>query len=135
MSLEKFCQENGLDINRVFNLVLGEGGGILPCPSSFTGYIAEIKEDSLICIHDKLNVRTEIPFADFQRAEFGIGSGNLWLQCVVNGKDFVFCSPRKSWKSPSGKLLLEKIGAHTEILSMKEYEHFTGKLFFLYMLK
>lgn len=135
MSLEKFCQENNLDVSRVFNLVLGEGGGILPCPSGFTGYLAEIREDCLVCIHDKLGVKKEIPFASFERAEFGIGSGNLWLQCVVDGKDFVFCSPRKSWKSPVGKLLLEKIGAHTEILSMKEYEQFTGKLFFLYMLK
>ena len=32
-------------------------------------------------------------------------------------------------------LALDEIGAHTEILSMKEYEQFTGKLFFLYMLK
>ena len=136
MTFKQYCEQNNLDQNKVFNMVLGEGGGILPTVTAFTGYMVEIKDDCLVCTNDKLNVfQKEIPFSAFQRAEFGIGSGNLWLQCIVDGKSFVFCSPRKSWKSPAAKLLLEKIGEKTEILGMKEYHQFTGKLFFIYMLK
>ena len=135
MSLKKYCEENNLDINKVFSLVVGNGGNILPCPSAYTGYVAVITEKSLICKNDKLNVCKEIPFSAFKRAEFGIGSGNLWLQCVVNDSELVFCSPRKSWKSPSGKLLMDKISEYTELLDIKEYERYTGKLFWIYMFK
>ena len=136
MTIKQYCEQNNLDPDKVFNMVVGEGGGILPTKTSFTGYITEIHDDRLVCSNDKLEVlRKEILFSSFQSAEFGIGSGNLWLQCVVDGKPFVFCSTRKSWKSPAAKLLLEKIGEKTEILSMKEYDQFTGKLFFIYMFK
>ena len=136
MTMKKYCEENNLDPNKVFDMVLGESGSILPKARGFTGYIVEIKDNCLSCTNDKFNVfNKEIPFTSFQRAEFGIGSGQLWLQCVVDGESFVFCSTRKSWKSPAAKLLLEKIGEKTEILSMKEYEQFTGKLFFIYMFK
>ena len=54
---------------------------------------------------------------------------------MVGGESFVFSSPRKGWKSEAGKLLLERIGEHTEIIDMKEYDHYTGKLFFIYMWK
>ena len=136
MTMKKYCEENNLDPNKVFDMVLGESGGILPKARGFTGYIVQIKDNCLSCTNDKFNVfNKEIPFTSFQRAEFGIGSGQLWLQCVVDGESFVFCSTRKSWKSPAAKLLLEKIGEKTEILSMKEYEQFTGKLFFIYMFK
>jgi len=30
---------------------------------------------------------------------------------------------------------MEKISEHTELLGMKEYERYTGKLFFIYMFK
>ena len=136
MTFKQYCEQNNLDENKVFNMVLARGAGILPTFTSFTGYFAEIKDDCIVCTNDKLKVfNKEIPFSSFQRAEFGIGSGQLWLQCIVEGKEFVFCSPRKSWKSPAAKLLLEKIGEKTEILSMKEYDHYTGKLFFIYMFK
>lgn len=135
MSLEKYCAENNLDINKTFNMILGDGGSILPCPASFTGYMTEITEDAVICRNEALNVNKEIRFSSFQRAEFGIGSGQLWLQCLVDGSPFVFCTPRKGWKSPAAKLLLEKISQQTEISGMKEYDHYTGKLFFIYMFK
>ena len=135
MSLEKFCMENNLDISKTFNMIMGDGGTILPCPTSFTSYIAEITEDSVICSNDKLNIRKEIPFSAFQKAEFGIGSGQLWLQCVVDGSSFVFWTPRKGWKSSAAKLLMEKISQYAEILSKKEYDQYTGKLFFIYMFK
>ena len=136
MTLKQYCEQNNLDQNKVFNMVLARGGDILPTVSDFTGYIAEIRDECLVCTNDKLNVfNKEIPFSSFQSAEFGIGSGQLWLQCIVDGNEFIFCSPRKSWKSPAAKLLLEKIGEKTEILSMKEYDKYTGKLFFIYMFK
>ena len=136
MTLKKYCEQNNLDQGTVFDLVLAEGGGILPTVTAFTGYIAEIREDCLVCTNEKLNIiKQEIPFSAFCKAEFGIGSGNLWLQCIVDGNPFIFCSPRKCWKSPAAKLLLKKIGEKTEIADMKEYDRYTGKLFLFYMFK
>lgn len=80
MTVKKYCEENNLDPNRVFDMVLGESGSILPKARGFTGYIAEIKDDCLDCNNDKFGVsHKEIPFSSFQSAEFGIGSGQLWL--------------------------------------------------------
>ena len=136
MTVKKYCEENNLDPNKVFDMVLGESGSILPKARGFTGYIVEIKDNCLSCTNDKFNVfNKEIPFSSFQQAEFGIGSGQLWLQCIVNGESFVFCSTRKNWKSPAAKLLLEKIGKHTEILGMDDYNKIMGKFFWFYMIK
>ena len=136
MGVKKYCEQNNLDENKVFLMLLARGAGILPTVTAFTTYMTEIKDDRIVCTNDKLNVfNEEIPFSSFQRAEFGIGSGQLWLQCIVDGNEFIFCSPRTSWKSPAAKLLLQKIGEKTEILSMKEYDQYTGKLFFIYMFK
>ena len=136
MTVKKYCEENNLDPNKVFDMVLGESGSILPMARAFTGYIVEIKDNCLSCTNDKFNVfNKEIPFTSFQRAEFGIGSGQLWLQCVVDGESFVFCSTRKGWKSPAAKLILEKIGEHTEISGMDDYNKIMGKFFWYYMIK
>ena len=136
MTLKRYCEQNNSDQNRVFEMALARGAGILPTVTAFTGYMTEIEDDRIVCTNDKLNVfKREIPFSSFQRAEFGIGSGQLWLQCIVDGNEFIFCSPRKSWKSSAAKLLLEKIGEKTTILSTKEYDQYTGKLFFIYMFK
>lgn len=135
LTLKSFCEKNGLDINKCFDMCVGEGGGILPTRGGFTGYIIEITDTAIFCNNEKLGVtRKEIPFSAFSAAEFGIGSGNLWLQCVVDGKPFVFCTPRKNWKSQSAKLLLEKIEAFTGPIDMKEYKQFTGKFFLFWVL-
>ena len=134
-TLKGYCEKNGLDINKTFDMVLGEGGGILPQKTGLQGYITEITDTSIICINDKLGVKKEIPFTSFTRAEFGIANAQLWLQCVVDERPFVFCTTRRNWKAPSAKLLLDKIGEQTEILGMKEYNGYTGKKFFLYMWK
>ncbi|MBO5222472.1 MAG: hypothetical protein J6C26_09165 [Clostridia bacterium] len=134
-TLKKFCQENGIDFDRAFDLVLGEGGGILPQKIGMQGYFAEITDKSLICTNEVLNVKREILFASFQTAEFGIGNGLLWLQCTVERRPFVFCSARKNWKSPAAKLLLKKIGEHVKIQGMKEYDGYTGSKFLFYMFK
>ena len=133
--IKKYCEANGVDKSRVFNMVVGNRDGVLPLAMGYTGYITEIKEDSIICTNEKLKVKKEIPLSSFKSAEFGIGSGNLWLQCNVDGQPLIFCSPRKSWKSDAAKLLISKISEHTEVQGMKDYERFTGKLFFIYMFK
>ena len=133
-TIKKFCEDNNLDSNRVFEMVLGESEGVLPKARGYTGYFAEITDSGIICTNDTFEVKKEIPFSSFTAAEFGIGSGLLWLQCVVNGKSFIFTSPRKNWKGPAGRLLVEKIGAHTEILGQAEYKRYMGKLFWFYAL-
>ena len=135
MSFKKICEEKGLDLDRAFEMVLGEGGGILPTKTAFTGYITEITDTSIICENTKLNAKAEIPFSSFERAEFGIGSGHLWLQCVVDGAPFIFTTLRKNWKKPSAKLLLEKIGQYANIEGMKEYEGYTGWKIIFYLFK
>lgn len=134
-AFKKYCEENGLDESKVFNMVVGHGGGVLPQAMGYTGYFTEITDGSIICTNEKLKVKKEIPLSSFKSAEFGIGSGNLWLQCNVDGQPLIFCSPRKSWKSDAAKLLISKISEHTEVQGMKDYERFTGKLFFIYMFK
>ena len=63
-TLKKYCEENGLDINKAFDMVVGNGGGILPQKGGFTGYFAEITDTSIICTNDKLGVKKEIPFEE-----------------------------------------------------------------------
>ena len=135
-TFKQFCEEKGLDESRALELVFGETGGLLPRQKiGMQGYFAEVADTALVFINDKLGVKKEIPFDDFEYAEFGMGSGNLWLQCRVSGKPFVFCATRKRWKSDAAKLLLEKIGEKTEIIDMKEYKGFTGKLYLFYFFK
>ncbi len=118
-----------------FVLVLAEENPVLP-GGTWTEYEAEVSDDKLICKQKKdPAVTVEIPYASFQSAEFGIGSGNLWLQCELDRGRLVFCSPRKSWKSEAGKKLIEKIGGEIEIQDMKAYRQYTGPFFFLAMFK
>ena len=56
MTVKKYCEENNLDPNKFFDMVLGESGSILPKARGFTGYIVEIKDDCLSCTNDKFNV-------------------------------------------------------------------------------
>ena len=135
MSFKQICEEKGIDINKAFDMVVGEGGNLLPTKTAFQGYFAEITENSIICSSDKLGVKQEIPFAWFENAEFGIGNGQLWLQCVVSGSQFVFTTRRKNWKGEGAKLLLAKIAEHTEIKGIKEYKGYTGKMFIFYLFK
>ncbi len=121
--------------NNTVEFVVGQGGGILPQKVGMQGYIAYIGETSIVCENDKLQVKKELPYELFTSAEFGCGSGNLWLQCTFDGKPFTFCMRRKHWKSPAAKLLIQKIGEHTDIKDMKEYDGYTGKKFLLYMFK
>lgn len=135
--LNDFLQRHHVEKKDLFDLVLGQTSDLLPGNvfGGMAGYRTIVGEDELIIYNAKDDKDVHIPYADFQSAEFGIGSANLWLQCIVRGSSFIFCSPRKSWKSELGKKLIEKINAVTPIQSMSEYDKFTGKLFFIYMFK
>ena len=134
-SLKTYCEQHNVNPENALELVIGEGGNILPQKIGMQGYFAEMTDTSLIFTNDVLKVQKEVPFTSFTRAEFGIGSGQLWLQCIVDGSSFVFCMRRKHWKSEGAKRMLQKIGEHTEVLGMKEYNGYTGKLFIFYMFK
>ncbi len=134
MSLKTYCEKHNIDPKKAIQIVFGETGGLLPKARGYTGYMVEITDTSIILENEKFGEKKEIPFSSFSKADFGIGSGNLWLQCVVDDRPFIFCATRGAWKSPAAKLLMEKIGEHTEVEGMKEYKHFTGKLFIFYTL-
>ena len=93
-----FCQENNLDENKVFEMIVGGKNEIFP-GMGFTGFMAVISEDRITCINDKLGVKKDILFSSFKEAEFGIGSGQLWLQCQIDDKFLAFCTNRKAWNS------------------------------------
>ena len=62
---KQYCEENGLDIDRVFDMCVSGDEGVLAVRGAFTGYFAEITDTSVICTNEKLGIRKEIPFADF----------------------------------------------------------------------
>jgi len=118
-----------------FVLVLGERSAYLP-GGKWQQYEADIRDGKLVCVPKGDNtVSYEIPLSDFRRAEFGIGSGNLWLQCQLEKGSLVFCSPRKSWKSEAGIRVKDAIDAVCSIVDKKAYDQMTGPLFFLHMFK
>ena len=116
-----------------FKLVLGESQVLEG--KMWSQYLVTLNDEAMICRSTKTQEETLINFKDFEKAQFGIGNGNLWLQCVVSGKKFTFCAPRKEWKSIVGKELIERINVVTKVEGMKEYNHYTGPLFFIYMFK
>lgn len=116
-----------------FILVVTGDHNVLP-GSGWTQYETEVLDDKIVS-KAKDNTEYEVLFKDIKSAEFGIGSGNLWLQLELENGHLNFCSPRKCWKSEVGKKLIENISKFVEIKDMKEYNHFTGKLFFIYMFK
>jgi len=135
MTKKTFCEKYNIDPEKVMEFVIGEGGSILPQKIGMQGYFGILTETSIIFQNDVLKVKKEVPFSSFTRAEFGIGSAQLWLQCVVDGSPFVFCFLRRHWKSSQAKYLLDKIGEHTTVEGWKEYNGYTGKLFLIYMWK
>lgn len=118
-----------------FVLILGEANSYLP-GDKWTEYEVEVSNDKMICTLKKnANQRYEINFSEFKQAEFGIGSGNLWLQCKLQKGSFVFCSPRKSWKSEQAAKLIDAINNICPIKDMKAYKQYTGPFFFIHMFK
>ena len=118
-----------------FILVLGESNGYLP-GGQWTEYGVEVADDKLVCTPKKDATKSyEIPYTQFKSAEFGIGSGNLWLRCKMERGGLVFCSPRKSWKSEAATKLINAINDVCAIKDMKAYKQYTGAFFFIHMFK
>ena len=118
-----------------FVLVLGASNPYLP-GNQWTEYEVEVSNDKLICTPKKnADNHYEIALSEFQAAEFGIGSGNLWLQCKLEKGALNFCSPRKSWKSEEATKLIDAINNVCPIKDMKAYKQYTGPFFFIHMFK
>lgn len=118
-----------------FKLILGKENAYLP-GGLWTEYEVEITEDKMICFCKKnASEKYEIYFSEFKQAEFGIGNGNLWLQCNLSNGALSFCSPRKNWKSEEAQKLINAINAVCPISDMKAYKQYTGPFFFLHIFK
>ena len=118
-----------------FTLILGETNPYLP-GSKWTEYEVEVATDKMICTPRKnATDNYEISYSEFKEAEFGIGSGNLWLQCKLEKGSLVFCSRRKSWKSEEATKLIDAINNVCPIKDMKAYKQYTGPFFFIHMFK
>ncbi|MCH5148684.1 MAG: hypothetical protein J1G05_04910 [Clostridiales bacterium] len=118
-----------------FTLILGETSPYLP-GGKWTEYEVELSDGKMICTPKKDAEKSyEISLSEFQTAEFGIGSGNLWLQCKLTRGCLVFCSPRKSWKSEEATKLIDAINSVCPIKDMKAYKQYTGPFFFIHMFK
>ena len=116
-------------------IVIGEVNKVLP-GNAWTQYDVVLEETQMVCTNKKDNsIVVSIPYSSFKEAEFGIGSGNLWLQCNLENGTLNFCSPRKYWKSEEGKKLIAKINEVTEIKDMKSYKQYTGPFFIFAMFK
>ncbi len=118
-----------------FTLILGQENNYLP-GKIWTEYEVEVLEDKMICTCKKdTSINVIINYAEFKQTEFGIGNGNLWLQCELENGSLTFCSPRKSWKSEAGNKLVELINSVCPIKDIKAYKQYTGPLFFIHMFK
>ena len=118
-----------------FNLILGEESSYLP-GKMWTQYEVEVLDDKIVCTNKKdSSIQITIAYSEFKQAEFGIGNGNLWLQCELENGSLTFCSPRKSWKSEAGTCLVEKLNNTCGILDMRAYKQYTGPFFFIHMFK
>lgn len=118
-----------------FILILGHENNYLP-GNLWTEYEVEVLEDKMICTNKKdTSLVVTINYTEFKEAEFGIGNGNLWLQCKLENGDLSFCSPRKSWKSDSANKLIKSINNTCTIKDMKAYNQYTGPFFFIHMFK
>lgn len=118
-----------------FILILGDPNSYLP-GNKWTEYEVEVSTDKLICTPKKNAAGSyEINYSEFKGAEFGIGSGNLWLQCRLEKGSLGFCSPRKSWKSEAAAKLIDAINNVCPIKDMKAYKQYTGPFFFIHMFK
>ena len=131
-----FLSKHNLKEEEVFELILGESNNILP-GNTWQSYFVVPGESAMLCHSAKdENVVIDLPYSAFTKAEFGVGSGNLWLQCLVSGEFLPFCSTKKNWLSPAAKKMLEKLGGLISEEDMKIFAKATGKFSFFYtMLK
>ncbi len=135
MKFSEYLESKKISKDKALEFVVGDGGGILPQKVGFQGYFCEIADDGLIFTNDVLGVENKkILFSSIHKAEFGLKSGQLWLQLDIDGAFFAFCLRRSHYKSVAGQLLLDKIDAQLGITLRedREYKRYTGKLWLLW---
>ncbi len=135
MKFSEFMESRGIGKDRALEFVVGDGGGILPQKVGFQGYFCELADDGLIFTNDVLGVyNKKILFSSIRQAEFGLKSGQLWLQMDIDGQFFAFCLRRSHYKSAAGQLLLDRLDARlgTALREDREYKRYTGKLWILW---
>lgn len=99
----------------------------IPAPKMFNEYfgILEKEEISLYKIHSKglfkktyslENVELKLDINKFQTAEFGRGSGTLWLQTKYNDKDLIFTS---NWKLEGTMKFIKVLETKIKIIDRK----------------
>lgn len=134
MRFKEYIEKTHISPDRALKVVVGHGGDILP-RRGMTGYFGELTDTGMLLSNDQLNIeKKELLFSSFTRAEFGLGSGQLWLQCTVDGSDFVFCLPRSGYKSAAGQYLLDKLDAQLgeSLREDPDYKKHMGAFFWLY---
>lgn len=132
MRLKTYIQKNNLDPERTLDFIVGYGGELLPQIVGFQGYFGELTDTGILFTNEKLNIeKKEILYSSFQKAEFGMKGGQLWLQCVIDGLDFVFCLPRSRYKSAGGQFLLDKLEAQLgeSLREDPDYKKYMGPFF------
>lgn len=129
-----FLSKHNLSEENVFELILGESNNVLP-GKTWQSYFVVPGEESMLCYNaSDDNSVIELPYSSFEKAEFGIGSGNLWLQCFVSGEFLPFCSTKKNWTSAAAKKILEKLGSLISEEDKKLFSKATGKFSFFYLM-
>ncbi|MBQ8862385.1 MAG: hypothetical protein IJ021_06580 [Clostridia bacterium] len=134
MSLKSdFLTKHGISENDVFEIILGDANNVLP-GGTWQSYFALMGEDTITCYkaNDESTV-IELSYSSFTKAEFGLGSGNLWLQCNV-GEDFLaFCSTKKNWLNAAGQKLVGKLDSFLSEEDKKLFAKATGKFSAFYV--
>jgi hypothetical protein len=129
-----FISKHNLSEENVFELILGESNNVLP-GKTWQSYFVVPGEESMLCYNaGDDSVVIDLPYSSFEKAEFGIGSGNLWLQCLVSGEFLPFCSTKKNWTSAAAKKILEKLDTLISEEDKKLFAKATGKFSFLYLM-
>lgn len=135
MKFAEYIKQNNISPDRALNFIIGNGGEILPQKVGMQGYFGELTETGILFSNDVLHVdKKEVLFSSFTRAEFGLGSGQLWLQCTVDCSDFVFCLSRSKYKSAAGQYLLDKLEAQLgeSLRDDADYKKYMGPFFWLW---
>lgn len=132
--IEHMCAKYDVKQEDLLEVILGGQNSLLP-GGLWTAYWAEIREGSVRFVNDVLGTDITVPYTAFRNAEFRIGNGNLWMQCMVYDDELVFCSPRRSWRSSAAQRFIAALENHLTVFGKKDYDRMMGKLFWLYMFK
>lgn len=135
MHFKEFVSRNNINPDRALNFIIGDGGAILPNVRGMVSFFGELTETGFLLSNERFGFdKKEVLFSSFTRAEFGLGSAQLWLQCTVDGSDFVFCLYRSQYKSAAGQYLLDKLDEQLgeSLRDDPDYKKHMGPFFWLW---